>query len=90
MSPIKTIVLGIVFAVNQSPRPRYEDWRIGLSHDPNQRFIQVDKPVNFRTWEADSLSEALAVEYHFLKTHGMQGDTSGDLEEGKPIWVYVW
>jgi len=40
-------------------------------------------------WEAESLSDALEIESHFING-GMKGGTDGILSPSKPIYVYIF
>jgi predicted GIY-YIG superfamily endonuclease len=72
------------------PLTRYDNWRIGVTDDVDQRMIQHwDSGKGNRVWHywpAASEDEARAVEHHF-KMKGMQGKEGG---RGHAAYVYIF
>ena len=69
-------------------------WRIGLTHDLADRkkhWKDVEKQdiSHWSDWQADTLSDAQAIEAHFIGK-GMKGGTGGDLSSYKTTYVYVF
>ena len=90
MASAKQIANAIVERVNGTKVLNFQAWRIGLTHDVNDRYEQWNKPQHFLYWEADSLAEAQAVESHLIHKMGMKGGTGGDLDEDKTTYVYIF
>lgn len=90
MATKQSIVLGIEQRVQDSKAPNYNSWRIGITHDWQQRYVDWGKPPNFLYWEADSLEDAQAIETHFIHQKGMDGGTGGDLSAWKMAYVYIF
>ena len=70
------------------------NWRIGLTHDLRDRYThwRHTKSLSIEdwfAWEANSLSDAEAIEKQFIQK-GMQGGTGGNLSSGKTVHVYVF
>lgn len=72
----------------------YSVWRIGLTHDPAERkqyWTEKESTACWSQWQADSLSDAQAIESHFINNDkGMKGQTGGDLSPWSPVYVYVF
>lgn len=69
-------------------------WRIGLTHDLAERktyWRDTEKQsVNlWSDWQADSLSDAQAIEADFI-AKGMKGGTGGNLSAYKTVYIYVF
>jgi len=90
MATSQQIADAIVDRVNHSKSPDFTAWRIGLTHDINERYEYWKKPECFLYWEADSLADAQAVESHFINKIKMQGGTGGDLDARKTTYVYIF
>ncbi len=90
MANKQSIVMGIEQRVQSSKTPNYRSWRIGITHDVQQRYEEWEKPSHFLYWEADSLEDAQAVEAHFIHQKGMDGGTGGDLSTRKTAYVYIF
>jgi len=71
----------------------YSIWRVGLTHDLVKRKSEwADQKENcnyWSCWEAASLSDAQAIERHFI-SKGMKGGTGGNLSSSKTTYVYVF
>ncbi len=72
----------------------YSPWRIGLTHDPEERkkyWSETEKlsVTLWSQWQADSLSDAQDVEAQFIDK-GMKGGTGGDLSPYKTVYIYVF
>ena len=90
MATAQQMIDAIVERVNNSKSPEFTTWRIGLTNDVKQRYIDWDRPEFFLYWEADSLEDAQAVESHFIKKLEMKGGTGGDLDTRKTVYVYIF
>lgn len=90
MATAQQIADAIAKRVNDSKTPNFTIWRIGITNDINQRYKDWDEPQYFQYWEADSLSDAQAVESHFINKLNMQGGTGGNLDANKTIYVYIF
>lgn len=69
-------------------------WRIGLTHDLRERYEHWRETESltlsdWSAWEADSLSDAQAVEASFIR-RGMRGGTGGNLSSYQPVFVYIF
>jgi hypothetical protein len=69
-------------------------WRIGLTNDLRVRYEHWKQTENLSVrdwdaWEADSLSDAQALEAKFIR-EGMKGGTGGNLSASWPVFVYVF
>jgi hypothetical protein len=69
-------------------------WRIGLTNDLRVRYEHWKQTENLSVidwdaWEADSLSDAQALEASFIGK-GMKGGTGGNLSASQPVHVYVF
>lgn len=72
----------------------YSLWRIGLTHDLAERKqywgeTKKETITYWSDWAADSLSDARAIEAHFIDK-GMKGGVGGDLVDWKTVYVYVF
>ena len=90
MSTAQQIANAINERVKNSQSPNYKAWRIGLTHDIDERYNYWKRPEHFLYWEANSLEDAQAVETHFINKMGMQGGTGGDLDDNKTVFVYIF
>jgi len=90
MANAKAIAAGIIDRVNRSKTPNFKAWRIGLTHDVQQRYQEWGKPTHFLYWEADSLDDAQAIEAYFINEKGMEGGTGGDLNARRSLYVYIF
>jgi len=90
----KDIISAIVNRVESSRTVEYSTWRIGLTHDPDERKQeQQNKGRNidfWQQWRADSLSDAEQVESYFISEKGMEGGTGGELDARKAVYVYIF
>ena len=69
-------------------------WRIGITNDPVEakRYWTEERNENTRhwsEWQADSLSDARALEEYFIEKGMKRGSTGVAVEEGEP-WVFVF
>ncbi len=67
-------------------------WRIGLTHDLAERkehWNQTQNVSSWSGWKADSLSDAQAIESHFINK-GMKGGVGGDLSAIYTVHVYIF
>ena len=86
---------GIITAINSKVGAiRLSAWRIGLTHDLAERRrywkdTENQSVSHWVGWEADSLSDAQAIESHFIDK-GMSGGTGGDLSAQITVYVYVF
>jgi hypothetical protein len=72
----------------------YNIWRIGVTHDPTElkqywKETEKQSTTHWSQWQADSLSDALNIEAHFIGK-GMKGGTAGDLSARRTVYVYVF
>lgn len=85
---IETSILSKIFGSD------IRKWRIGLTNDLRVRYehwrdTENQKLLDWDAWEADSLSDAQAVEASFIRK-GMKGGTGGNLSASLPIFVYLF
>lgn len=69
-------------------------WRIGLTNDLRVRYehwreTENQKLLDWDAREADSLSDAQAVEANFIR-RGMKGGTGGNLSPSLRTFVYIF
>ena len=72
----------------------YNIWRIGLTHDPDERkryWTETEKQITiyWSQWTADSLADAQEIEAYFINK-GMKGGTGGDLSARRAVYVYIF
>lgn len=86
---------GIITAINSTVgNTALSAWRIGLTHDLEERKKYWRDTENqdvghWSAWEADSLSDAQAIESHFINK-GMKGGAGGDLSLLYTVYVYIF
>lgn len=86
---------GIIAAINSKVRnTALSAWRIGLTHDLAERKkywrdTENQAVSHWLAWEADSLSDAQAIESHFINKD-MKGGAGGDLSAQKTVYVYIF
>ena len=86
---------GIVAAINKTVgNTALRAWRIGLTHDlaerkKHWRDTENQAVSHWSAWDADSLSDAQAIESHFIDK-GMKGGVGGDLSAQKTVYVYIF
>ena len=83
------IMAEIVSRVGGGEAEAHSVWRIGITHDPNNRRKEWDNPQFWHEWEAGSLMDAQEIESHFINA-GMKGGVGGDLTPGRRVWVYIF
>lgn len=69
-------------------------WRIGLTNDLRVRYEHWRETerlsvLDWNAWEADSLSDAQAIEADFIR-RGMKGGTGGNLSSSERTFVYIF
>ena len=78
----------------ESTKAAYSAWRIGLTHDPDERKQQHEDDEKstkyWKQWVADSLSDAEDIESYFINDKGMKGGTGGNLSAHKTVYVYIF
>jgi hypothetical protein len=84
----------IVAAIEAKTSSNYGIWRIGLTHDLAERKeywrdTEKQNVAYWSDWQADSLSDAQAIESHFINK-GMKGGVGGDLSAHKTVYVCVF
>jgi hypothetical protein len=84
----------IATAINAKVGAFFSMYRIGLTHDVLERRrywgeTQGENIKHWVNWPADSLSDAQAIESHFIN-QGMKGGVGGNLTPGKTTFVYVF
>ena len=88
------IIDAIVTRVESSKTVNYSQWRVGLTHDPDERKQQHENEgrstKHWKRWQADSVSDAGQIESHFINEKGMKGGTGGDLDARKTVYVYIF
>lgn len=71
----------------------YSRWRIGITSNLPRRYREhAERGRNLLrnlVWQANSLEDARDIESFFINHMGMAGGTGGDIEEGKPVFVYI-
>ena len=71
----------------------YGIWQIGITNDPDARKAEWGKTksvMSWITWVADSLSDAQAIEAHFIHDKGMKGGTGGGTLAVRTTYVYIF
>ncbi len=56
----------IIKQIEKTAAGKYSDWLIGLTDDPAVRKAQLDNPLSFLQWKADTERAAKNVERYFL------------------------
>ncbi len=84
-----SIMKAIRDRVESTKTPSYSAWRIGLTHDPDDRTAEWGDREYWLEWEADSLMDAQDIESHFINLD-MKGGTGGNLTDGRRVWVYIF
>ncbi len=69
-------------------------WRIGITNDPEgaRRYwleVRNESTRHWSQWQAESLSEAKAIERHFVEKGMKPGSTGGEVVDGAS-WIYVF
>ena len=77
------------------PNNQYNRWTIGITHNEWERKAEHKRDhdlKNWKTWKADSLTVAQAVEHHFKHevVVKMKGGVGGNMMPTKATWVYVF
>lgn len=89
-----SITAAITKRVEESKEAIYSVWRIGLTHDPDERKQQHENDgkatTHWNQWIADSLSDAEDIESYFINDKGMKGGTGGNLSAGTKVYVYIF
>jgi hypothetical protein len=85
----------IMDAINEKVgKTQFSIWRIGLTHDLAERktyWKETEKKdvSRWKSWEADSLSDAQDIENHFINKE-MKGGEGGNLSARKTVYIYVF
>jgi hypothetical protein len=84
-----------IIAINAKVGTTHSAWRIGLTHDLADRKIywgttERQDVSHWTTWTADSLSDAQAIETHFIQEKKMKGGEGGNLTAGKTVYIYIF
>jgi hypothetical protein len=87
---IQAIMADIIRSVALSENSLYRDWKIGITHDVDDRYREWGRPERFRHWKANSLNEAQTVETYFVRQKGMKGIHGGDLDPLRDAFVYIF
>ncbi len=96
MASTSTIKTAIKSRIDNSKGSTYSAWTIGITGDLETRKKAHDNPKYFKSWEADSLTVAQAVETYFIndfpakESERMKGGTGGDIDGRKTIHVYIY
>lgn len=64
----------------------YSGWTIGVTDKPTQRKSEHGDPGSWHQWNADSETDARAIESHFIDK-GMKGGSGG---LGSADYVYIF
>lgn len=91
-----SIIAAIKERVEGSQGKNYAAWTIGITNDLERRTKEHEEKgestAYLKSWEADSLDDAQAIETYFLNEHKppMKGGTGGDLNARKICYVYIF
>jgi len=85
----KELINGQLVAAVMLSFVEHPKWRVGLTQNLAERHSAWDQPKSFKCWQADSLEDAQALEASLIAA-GMKGGTGGNMEPGKPTWIYVF
>ena len=89
----RSIDSAIIKRIESSKKVDYSVWRIGITHDPEERKRQHRKDgkstTYWKQWTADSLSDAEEIESHFINDLGLEGGTGGNLSDDSTVYVYI-
>ena len=76
----------IIHEIEEMVCEKHTTWTIGITDNPAQRWLEHNKPKDWYVWQANSESEARAIEKVYLDK-GMEGDVGG----GKnPTYLYIF
>ena len=88
------IIDAIIGSVEGSFLSYYIEWRIGLTHDLDDRKQEHESKgrdtKKWKHWQADSLADGRAIESHFINNKHMKGGEGGNLDPAKPTYVYIF
>jgi hypothetical protein len=95
MTSKANIISAISTRIGNSKTVNYSAWRIGLTHDVQNRHNywkndEGERVDHWLSWEADSLADAQDIENYFINTKKMKGGTGGDLSHRKTVFVYIF
>ncbi len=85
----------IISAINnKTSNTPYSSWRIGLTHNLDERKQQWKDTEyhninHWNDWQTDSLQDAQDIEYYFTNKD-MKGRIGDNLSSNKPVYVYVF
>jgi hypothetical protein len=90
----KATIIAAIDARVSATNTKYSSWRIGITHDLAERKKYWGETKNknvgcWTSWEADSLSDARAIESHFI-AKGMDGGEGGDMSPYRTAYVYIF
>jgi len=83
----------IISEINTKVGTNHTAYRIGITHDPVERkkyWTSQESTTYWKQWEADSLSDAQAIETYFIQEKKMKGGEGGDMDSKKKTYVYVF
>jgi hypothetical protein len=83
----------IISEINSKTSHDHTIYRIGITHDPNERkthWTSKGSTTYWKQWQADSLSDAQAIETYFIREKKMKGGEGGDMSSSRPTHVYVF
>jgi hypothetical protein len=82
----------IVSEINTKVGGNHPLYRIGITNDPVERkkhWTGKEDTTYWKQWQADSLSDAQAIETYFIQQKKMKGGEGGDVS-AQTRWVYVF
>ncbi len=83
----------IFFGINIITAESYTAWQIGITNDPDERkkeWGQTKDVSTWTQWEANSLSDAQAIESYFVNEKKMKGGTGGSTSADRTVYVYIF
>ena len=87
------ISVEIIRRIVGSESPSFKPWTVGITGDIQRRMkehVAEGKDVkHVKSWPANDANAARSVEALF-KEAGMKGGTGGDIDESKPVFVYIF
>jgi hypothetical protein len=83
----------IISEINTKVGSNHSYYRIGITHDPIERkayWTGKGDTTYWKHWQADSLSDAQAIETYFIREKKMKGGEGGDMSASKTTYIYVF